>query len=556
MLTIDQQLPAAETDKHASVSGKTILIVLSMLGESATENSTTRQFRSKPVLDSTLRRLKAADLLKTVLCWDDQVADVESIASQHEVKVISQGPRIPLANLEAISAARRWSDGWRCGPIGVSAFDAGFHPPAFVDAAEHASADAVLLVDPAAGLIDPQIAADVAQRWREMPELDFTVAPAAPGLGAMLITRGLLGRLAAAHAHPGKLLAYFPDQVSREPLGGDGCVPVPAVAARSLHRFTLNSQRQIDKLSTATETLNGQLAKSGAELLANRLNTQEWHDALPCEVTLELTTRRLSKSIFSALAAGPIDRCDLAFDDAIRLIDELSALDESRLTLAGVGDPMLHARLIDIIEHAAARGVAVNVETDLLGEDASLIEALAASAADIISVHSPAITETTYQQVMGVDSYRQVLANLQRLISARAAAGRGTPLVIPLFTKCRQNLAEMEPWYDQWLRALGTAVMLGPTTFAGRIGDVAAANMEPPRRVPCRRLSNRLTVLSDSTYTTCEQDVMGRQSLGRIGTNALKNIWRDKMAAVRNCHRDGRWMEMSACRTCKEWHRS
>jgi MoaA/NifB/PqqE/SkfB family radical SAM enzyme len=217
---------------------------------------------------------------------------------------------------------------------------------------------------------------------------------------------------------------------------------------------------------------------------------------------------------------------------------------------------MLHARLIDIIEHAAARGVAVNVETDLLGEDASLIEALAASAADIISVHIPAITETTYQQVMGVDSYRQVLANLQRLISARAAAGRGTPLVIPLFTKCRQNLAEMEPWYDQWLRALGTAVILGPTTFAGRIGDVAAANMEPPRRVPSRRLSNRLTVLSDSTYTTCEQDVMGRQSLGRIGTNALKNIWRDKMAAVRNCHRDGRWMEMSACRTCKEWHRS
>ena len=59
--------------------------------------------------------------------------------------------------------------------------------------------------------------------------------------------------------------------------------------------------------------------------------------------------------------------------------------------------------------------------------------------------------------------------------------GDGVPMLVPIFTKCRQNLGEMEFWYDQWLRALGSAVIVGPERFrwAGAVvcgrGDAAAA---------------------------------------------------------------------------------
>jgi pyruvate-formate lyase-activating enzyme len=580
-----------------------ILTLLSMLHEPAGDNSATRRFRDAPVLDWTLRRLAfahavaatasasasapAASMAASVpatstatsapaalLCWDDQLAAVTPVAAAHDVAVLSRGPRSPLPHVDAVTAARRWADGWRSGPIGASAFDAGYHAAAVRDAVDRFDAAAVLLIDPAAGLVDPGLVAAVVRRWRDDPALEYTFTPAATGLGAMLLAKPLVDRLAAAGAHPGKLLAYFPDQLSREPTSGDGCAPAPTPAARSLHRFTLSSRRQVDKLSAATADLNGHLSATGAEALAVRLNVLDPVDALPREVVLELTTRRLTRPIFSPLAprpdgspAAPIDRPDLPFDLAVALIDDLAALDDARLTLAGVGDPLLHPRLADVIAHAAARGVAVNVETDLLtagdgakdgaddGRGGSAVDALAASAADVVSVHLPALTEATYAAVMGVDAYRRALENVRRFVAARAAAGRGTPLVVPLFAKCAVNQHEMESWYDQWLRAVGSAVVVGPTTFGGLIPDAAAADMTPPRRVPCRRLAERLTVLSDGRYTTCEQDVLGRQALGRVGTDALSHVWQGKFAALRNAHRDGRWKGMTVCDRCREWHR-
>ena len=72
--------------------------------------------------------------------------------------------------------------------------------------------------------------------------------------------------------------------------------------------------------------------------------------------------------------------------------------------------------------------------------------------------------------------------NLARLIHRRQSSGRGTPLIVPTFVKTAANLAEMEAWYDHWLRCLGCTVIAGPGDFAGQIPDVSLVQMEPPRR--------------------------------------------------------------------------
>ncbi|HEX8910774.1 MAG TPA: SPASM domain-containing protein [Humisphaera sp.] len=551
-----------------------ILAVLSVLHEGPTTHAAARRFRGDAVLGWTLRRLAACDAVHAaaVVCWDDQLAGVQPVADRHGATVLSQGPRVRLPHVDAVAAARRWADGWRGGPLGTSAFDPGFHGPAVRAAAEAFDASAVVLVDASAALVDPALVAAVVGQWRDHPERDFAFAPAATGLGCMLLAKPLVDRIAAAPgAHPGRLLHYFPDQLSREPLADERCAPVPVPVARSPHRYTVTGDRQARRLDTATADLNGQLVATGAEGVVARVNAAAARgvDPLPREVVLELTTRRATAPIYSPLAAGSaaagspaagspaagaIDRPDLDAAVAARLFDELSALDDARLTLAGVGDPLLHPAVFDLIARAADRGVAVNVETDLLA-DAASIARLAESPADVVSVHLPALTAATYAAVMGRDAYGAALGNVQALVTRRAALGKGTPLVVPLFAKCRQNLHEMEAWYDQWLRAVGTAVVLGPSTYAGLIPDVAVADMQPPRRSPCRRIADRLTVLSDGTFAPCEQDVLGRQPMGRAGTDALSAVWQAEFAALRKAHADGRWCELSACSKCSEWHR-
>ena len=77
----------------------------------------------------------------------------------------------------------------------------------------------------------------------------------------------MIEQLAAAGAHPGKFLHYQPQQPCRDPLGEKRCAAVPTPVARTLHRFTLDSLRQIGRIALASEQLNGELINTSAEKL-------------------------------------------------------------------------------------------------------------------------------------------------------------------------------------------------------------------------------------------------------------------------------------------------
>src|SRR5207302_2542279 len=129
------------------------------------------------------------------------------------------------------------------------------------------------------------------------------------------------------------------------------------------------------------------------------------------------------------------------------------------------------------------------------------------SPVDVVSVHVPALTPQIYAKVMGRDAYAAVIENIRWFVAERQSRGSMLPLLVPVFTKCQENLPEMEPWYDQWLRAVGSAVIRGPSDCAGQIPDVSVADMAPPGRKTCARLASRATSLTDGATASCEQHV-------------------------------------------------
>ena len=535
---------------------KNVTAILSMLHEGTCPNSATRLFRSEPVLRWTLKRLARATAVESIalLCWEDQMPEVARIAAEAEAFVLAKGPRLALPEVEAVAAARRWSDGWRGGLLSSCDYDLGFYAPWFSELADQLKSEAVVLVDPAAALVDAALLDGLVTHAKDHPEAPITFVPAAPGLGGALVRRELLQKLAATKAHVGRLFHYLPDQVSREPLASDWCAPAPLPVVRTTQRFKLDSQRQIERVSAATISLNGQLISSSAEEIVHRMHALDVIDALPREVVLEINTDRASRPIFWPGAHREISRPKFALSAAPSLFEQLARLDDTRLTIAGVGDPLLHEGLFDLIDLAKVEGIcSIHIETDLLETSADKIKRLAASQVDVISVHLPALTALTYAQLMGVDAYARVLENIGIFVAARQ--GRRVPILVPTFTKCRQNLAEMETWYDQWLRAVGCAVIRGPSEFAGLMPDVSAADMTPAKRRPCARLQSRLTILSDGSIVSCEEDVLARQILGQLGTDAISDIWQKRVSALRSDHREGRWEKHPTCATCKEWHR-
>jgi len=535
-----------------------VVAILSMLHEPADQRcSAARPFRGEAVLGWTLFRLgRAARVWQSaVLCWDDQAHLAAPVTQELKARCVTHGPRIALPPLDAVGAARRWADGWRGGLLGTCEFDRGFHAPWVSQVAREIGGDAVLLVDPAAAMVDPGLVDALIDHATVHPELDFCFSQAAPGLSGVLIGKATLEQLAATSTHPGTLVAYRPDSPMRDPISTASCAPVPTPLARTKQRFTLDSDRQVERISGATVHLNGELVTTEAEQLLHTVNCSPHRSAMPREVVLELTIRRQARPIFAPATHMAIERPDLQWSDAARLLDELGAVDDLRLMLGGVGDPLLHERALDLIDAAHKAGIAaVAMETDLLGIGPEIIDRLAESPVDIVSVNLPAITDKTYTALMGVDGSKTAIENLRRLVGARQARGRGTPLVAPTFVKTNQNLTEMENWYDHWLRALGCAVITGPSDYAGQIPDVCVAQMEPPLRRPCARLASRITVLCDGRAVSCEQDVLGKQAIGCIRDSSMAQIWKNA-ATIRGDHAAGRWQQHPLCARCREWHR-
>ncbi len=535
-----------------------IVTILSMLHEGPDIHSATRLFRGRPVLGWTLERLRQcrnrAELL--VLCWDDQLQAAEAVAQEAAAQVITRGARHAVPPLDVISASRKWSDGWRGGPFGTCAFDAGFFAPFIEEIVHDWAAPAAILVDPASALVDPELIDElvVHAKQREAAEIVFTQA--APGLAGVLLRSTLIERLAQAQLHAGRLLHYMPDQPIPDPIAGHGCCNVPTRVARTRASFLVNSDRQIERLGQATEDLNGQLIDTEAEELVRRMESLSQPDALPREVVLELTARRISRPIFSPLSQHTVERADFTLDQAEKLFAELGRCDDLRLTLAGIGDPLLHPQAIEIIRLARARGVhAIHVETDLLELDSARLGQLAEAGIDIVSIHLPALSQPTYEAVMGVPRFVEAINNLTALIAARQQGGSALPLLVPIFTKCQVNFAEMEAWYDNWLRMLGSAVIAGPSDFAGQLVQVGVADMTPTVRRPCQRLEQRLMILSDGRIVSCENDFQGRQCLGRIDESSVAEIWAGAFGDLRNTHRQGVFPQHPLCRACTDWHR-
>lgn len=530
--------------------------VLSMLHESPDRNSATRVFRQDSVLSWTLDRLSRAKSLKhiAIICWEDQLPDVAPLADEAGAFVLTKGPRTNIASIEAVAAAQRWSDGWRGGLLSTCDFDLGFHGQWTEEVAGNLESEAVVLIDPASALVDPGLVDAAVERAIEQENAELCFAPVAPGLGGVLIKRSLVKRLAQTSIHPGRMLHYMPEQPARDPLGGPGCVPVPMSAARTTWRFKLDSDRQIDRVAAASVSLNGTLIKTPAAELVARLDAHEYTDSNPREIVLELNTRRVTRPIFAPSSHLQIQREEMTPESAQKLFDELASIDDIRLTLAGVGDPLL-AKNFSTILRSAQRKRAIHIETDLLPENPDHLTLLAESPVDIISVHIPALTRETYKLIMGVDRLDDVIENVRTLVKLRAAFRRGIPLIVPTFTKCPQNLSEMEAWYDQWLRAVGCAVIVGPSNYAGQIPDTSVADMSPPKRRACARLSSRMTILSDGTFVQCEQDMLGKSAIGNLASDTVASVWQKRMSPIRMDHAGGRWSKYSICNSCTEWHR-
>jgi radical SAM protein with 4Fe4S-binding SPASM domain len=173
--------------------------------------------------------------------------------------------------------------------------------------------------------------------------------------------------------------------------------------------------------------------------------------ALPRSLQVEVTgacNLRCRMCLVRYAPAIPRREGALAYEDLVALLDALPDLD--RLTLQGLGEPLLSPHLVSMVSEAARRGIEVGFNTNGTLLTAEVARQLVEAGCGWLHVSLDGATAATYEDVRHgtrfaprPGQFDRVVANLRGLLAVRRELGAATPRVQLVFVAMRRNVAEL-----------------------------------------------------------------------------------------------------------------
>ncbi len=512
-----------------------------------------------PLLRRTVDRLSRCASLQgiVVACPESQRERVVELLDGTPADVIGRDAEPPPYR-GLVQVARKWSlDAWRGGLGGSTFLDECVNIDLNAAILDRYPVEALLVAAPGAALLDPALVdAMIAHARAHAGESKLTFAQSPPGLTPVIFQAGLCRQLAEKRVPPGWALAYKPDDPSIDLVFRSCNFPVPQSVRYPAGRLTGDT----DRSWRAMNQIVADGADIDAEAVGRWLLAREGADLppRPREVEIELTTDDpLPDTVLRPRgdrvpSRGPMDP---ALVESISR--ELAEDDDALVVLGGCGDPVLHPefdRILAILRNNRVYGVAVATTGARL--TAPVIEALIRHRVDLVAVHVDAWRDETYQRVQGGGDLGRVCDAIAQLEQARVSAAQAAPIIVPHLCKSTLNVEEMDAFFDGWLRARGCAAITGFSHYGRRLDDLTVVDMQPPTRIPCRRLFQRCVVLANGAVSACDQDYCGEIALGHLGDATLTEVWTGSRAGALRAHHLA--LDLAAeprCAACCEWHR-
>jgi len=526
----------------------------------------------KPVLLRTIDRISKAQRITEihVLCPVDQHARCASLLVDSPVALhAAQITSTPWKAL--VCSARKWSlDGWRGGLGGATSFDEFMDASLLAQVLKTVTADYCLCVPPSAVAFDPKLAdrmIDHQERTAQEEDITLTFTQAPPGLAGVLLHRDAVHELAEKSIPIGWVFGYQPDIPRKDQIFLPGCCEIDVElrhAAGRLQADTSRGMSTVEDFLRAGDDVHDEA--SVGRWLTKRAN--DMVQTLPREVEIELTTL----DSYPDALLRPRGRCvpsrgSIKPEMVRDIAAQLSAYDDSLMVLGGFGEPLLHSHFTAILEAIRAGqrcgspilGLAVRTYAAVLTDEH--IDALIENEVDILNIVLDAWTPDLYGQLMSPKSpssasLDHVRRNMDRVTERCHKRGSAIPLMVPELTKARENVQEMDAFYDGWNRKLGTVAISGASHYATEFADHSVMNMAPSPRAPCSRIRSRCLVLANGDVVLCDQDFRGRSALGSLAHETLAEIWQlQSFQRLRDAHKRDDYSDYAMCGKCNEWHR-
>jgi radical SAM protein with 4Fe4S-binding SPASM domain len=176
----------------------------------------------------------------------------------------------------------------------------------------------------------------------------------------------------------------------------------------------------------------------------NVISIGQTRPPLPEELQLEVTGACNLRCRMCLVSYRPeLGRSEgaLAFETFRELIDGNPRL--RRITLQGLGEPLLAPDLDRMVEYAAGRGVSMGFNTNAMLLTERRAERLFRAGLAWLHVSLDGARRETYEGIRGRGRFAQVACNVRAAVAVRRRLGSELPSLSLVFVAMRRNLAEL-----------------------------------------------------------------------------------------------------------------
>ena len=236
-----------------------------------------------------------------------------------------------------------------------------------------------------------------------------------------------------------------------------------------------------------------------------------------------------------------------------KIVDESKGRTEFMYLANGMGDPLIHPKICEMIEYANKSGIRMLLGTNGILLNKSLANRLLHSGVDLIELSIDAATSHTYSVVRGGKNYEKVLRNVISFAEAKRSTTSTKPFTILQFIMTVFNAQEAEQFYQKFKGAGHNLIaFVNCHTWAGNIPDYGVKQKPPDKSSRhCRLLWNQLAILWNGDVTPCHYDFDGKSVFGNVNEKPIAEIWNSpKMVGFRKYHFSGNYMKVESCKNC------
>ncbi|EKD83356.1 MAG: molybdopterin cofactor synthesis protein MoaA, partial [uncultured bacterium] len=261
----------------------------------------------------------------------------------------------------------------------------------------------------------------------------------------------------------------------------------------------------------------------------------------------------------------------LPLDLLNKLAGEYAAGDDVSWVLSGMGEPLLHPEIANMLHMLAKFPVTMQTSLQKLPEAPDFPW----FAADHVRISTDALARDDFAKVRPGCNWE----NIEKFLAFARERKRAFPDQFPEIgiSMLRHFHTEnhLQPFLRYWKQVARPVFrenffrwpfdmpaepvqwyqVLGEAEYGRPGSHTSMVDFTPVKRRPCRHALLSATVLSDGSVTICPYDFEGAHALGNIHEQAMKQIWSSPAAeSFRQQHLQMKFAENLPCSSCRDWY--